>query len=222
MVRRSIRVAAKKEAGNGEKLKQQVVDVDTPESSIDAPVTKKSKEEPQISKDVKDVKDEEDEEDSDEVSNKKLEIGDEIPDLTFKDQDENDINLKELSKENRILVIFAYPRASTPGCTRQACGFAKNYPDLSSKATFIGLSADSPKAQKNFEVKQKLPFKLLSDPKRDLIGKLGAKKHPTGIIRSHWIFVDGILKISKVGISPEASVTGAKQDVEKLSDELKI
>lgn len=146
-----------------------------------------------------------------------LQVGDHIPDLTLLDEDENEINLPELAKKTKYLVVFAYPKASTPGCTRQACGFRDNFNVLKGKNTTIyGLSSDSPKAQKNFITKQHLQYSLLSDPHKEFIGPLGAKKSPSGIKRSHWIFVDGVLTIKKVGISPEDSFTGAKKDIEEL------
>lgn len=148
-----------------------------------------------------------------------LEVGDKIPDLTLLDEDNNEINLVEASKKSKFIVIFAYPKASTPGCTRQVCGFQKNYKDLVElDTTVFGLSADLPKSQKNFIVKQGLEYHLLSDPEKELIGVLGAKKQPTGIKRSHWIFVDGVLKIKKVQISPEDSFNTALEDIKKLKD----
>lgn len=146
-----------------------------------------------------------------------LQVGDKIPDLTLLDEDENEINLPELAKKTKYLVVFAYPKASTPGCTRQACGFRDNFNFLRGKNTTVyGLSSDSPKAQKNFITKQHLQYSLLSDPHKDFIGPLGAKKSPSGIKRSHWIFVDGVLTVKKVGISPEDSFKGAKKDIEEL------
>lgn len=148
-----------------------------------------------------------------------LEVGDKIPDLTLQDEDGNEINLVEASAKTKFLVIFAYPKASTPGCTRQVCGFQKNYKDLVElDTTVFGLSADLPKSQKNFIVKQGLDYHLLSDPEKQLISVLGAKKEPTGIKRSHWIFVDGVLKIKKIQISPEDSFTTALEDIQKLKD----
>lgn len=147
-----------------------------------------------------------------------IDVGDKIPDITLLDEDENEVQLSDI--KTKYLVIFAYPKASTPGCTRQACGFQKNYDFLSkSNTTVYGLSADKPKSQKNFVVKQHLKYSLLSDPSRELIGLLGAKKNPTGIKRSHWIFVDGVLKVKKIQVSPEASVEGAKEDIEKFIKE---
>jgi peroxiredoxin Q/BCP len=151
------------------------------------------------------------------VISKELQIGDDIPDLTLLNQDEEELSLKALASENELVVIFAYPRASTPGCTRQACGYRDNFNSIKDKALVLGLSADSPKAQKNFKTKQGLQYDLLCDPKRELIGLLGAKKSPTGIKRSHWIFQKGKLVEKRIQISPEVSVKEGKSKVLELS-----
>lgn len=194
-LRRSARVASKK-----------------PESETKIESLKTSK----VTKPKKEVK----KKDIKEVSateSKELEVGDEIPDITLLNQDEESISLKDASSKNKIILIFAYPKASTPGCTRQACGFRNNFNDLKEKALILGLSADSPKAQKNFQSKQGLQYDLLSDPKKELIGVLGAKKSPSGIKRSHWIFKDGKLAVKRVQISPEVSIEDGKKEVIELS-----
>lgn len=148
---------------------------------------------------------------------KQLQLGDEIPDLTLLDEDGNEINLKQISSQTKYLVIFAYPKALTPGCTRQVCGFQQNYESLTKlDTTVLGLSSDLPKSQKTFITKQGLKYHLLSDPEKKLIGPLGAKKEPSGIKRSHWIFENGILKIKKIQISPEDSFNGALKDIELM------
>lgn len=194
-LRRSARVASKK-----------------PESETKIESLKTSK----VTKPKKEVK----KKDIKEVSateSKELEVGDEIPDITLLNQDEESISLKGAASKNKIILIFAYPKASTPGCTRQACGFRNNFNDLKEKALILGLSADSPKAQKNFQSKQGLQYDLLSDPKKELIGVLGAKKSPSGIKRSHWIFKDGKLAVKRVQISPEVSIEDGEKEVIELS-----
>lgn len=147
-----------------------------------------------------------------------IEVGDAIPDLTLVDENGNDVSLVAAAKSNKYVVIFAYPKASTPGCTRQAKGFQKNYDELAKlDAAVYGLLADSPKSQLNFVTKQGLQYHLLSDPGRALIGALGARKSPTGIKRSHWVFADGKLAVKRVQISPETSIDGALAEVQKLA-----
>ncbi|BAO41060.1 peroxiredoxin DOT5 [Kluyveromyces marxianus DMKU3-1042] len=150
-----------------------------------------------------------------------LQVGDEIPDLTLKNQDDEPVSLKDVASKNPLVIFFAYPKASTPGCTRQACGYRDNYSELKEHAAVFGLSADSPKAQKNFQTKQTLPFDLLSDPKREFIGLLGAKKTPaSGVIRSHWIFKNGKLEVKRVQVSPEVSIQEGKKEVLELAKSL--
>lgn len=148
---------------------------------------------------------------------KEINEGDPIPDITLLNQDDESLSLKDLAKKHDLIVIFAYPKASTPGCTRQACGFRDNFNSIKDKALILGLSADSPKSQKNFQTKQGLQFDLLSDPKKELIGLLGAKKSPSGIKRSHWIFQKGVLVEKRIQISPEVSFKDGKAKVLELS-----
>lgn len=150
-----------------------------------------------------------------------LDIGDEIPDITLQNQDGQEVSLRKVAEEHRIIIIFAYPKASTPGCTRQACGFRDNFDELKEHAAVYGLSGDGASAQKKFQTKQSLPFDLLSDPKRVLIGLLGAKKTAqSGTLRSHWIFYDGKLKYKRVKISPEVSIQDGKKEVLELAASL--
>ncbi|CCH44987.1 Peroxiredoxin DOT5 [Wickerhamomyces ciferrii] len=202
-LRRSARVSAR---NNGETKIESLKD-----SKVSKPKDKKV-----TKKDTKDTKDESKEETEPKESSKELEIGDEIPDITLLNQDEESISLKEAASSNKIILIFAYPKASTPGCTRQACGFRDNFNELKNKALVLGLSADQPKSQKKFQTKQNLQYDLLSDPQRKLIGLLGAKKSPTGIKRSHWIFQNGKLVVKKIQISPESSVSDGKKQVLEL------
>ena len=70
----------------------------------------------------------------------------------------------------RKVILYFYPKDNTAGCTRQACGFAERYPQFLEKgAVVLGVSKDSVKSHKNFEIKYELPFILLSDPERKVI-----------------------------------------------------
>ncbi|KAK9471240.1 thioredoxin-like protein [Dipodascopsis tothii] len=159
-------------------------------------------------------------EDEDETAAKKprteLTVGDALPAIVLKDQDGVDVDLAKVAADKTV-VIFAYPRASTPGCTKQACGFRDLYPKFDShKVAVFGLSADSVKAQKNFQTKQNLPYQLLSDEKYELIAALGAKKNPKGIVRSHWIVKDGKLVVAELGVQATLSFTKALKEVEGM------
>ncbi|KAL2118567.1 hypothetical protein VTJ04DRAFT_8227 [Mycothermus thermophilus] len=91
--------------------------------------------------------------------------------------------LKALVEQSKAgVAIFTYPRASTPGCTQQACLFRDHHPTITNTGGFsiYGLSTDSPKANTTFQTKQKLPYPLICDPSSALIGALGLKKAPGG------------------------------------------
>ena len=91
-----------------------------------------------------------------------LQAGVKAPDFTLKDKDGNEVTLS--SFQGRKVVLYFYPKDQTPGCTSQACGFAKLYPQFLEKdAVVIGISKDSVASHKKFEEKNGLPFTLLSD-----------------------------------------------------------
>ena len=91
-----------------------------------------------------------------------LEVGTLAPDFTLPDKDGNPVTLS--SFRGRKVVVYFYPRDNTPGCTRQACAFAKAYDAFAQKnVVVIGISKDSVASHKKFEEKYGLPFTLLSD-----------------------------------------------------------
>ena len=92
-----------------------------------------------------------------------LETGIKAPDFTLLNQDGESVTLSQyLGKK---IILYFYPKDNTPGCTKQACGFAQLYPDFVKKgAVILGVSKDSVKSHKKFEEKYQLPFTLLSDP----------------------------------------------------------
>ncbi|KAI9688497.1 MAG: hypothetical protein M1822_001446 [Bathelium mastoideum] len=103
------------------------------------------------------------------------------------------------------VVIFTYPKASTPGCTTQACLFRDSYDPLTSTTglTLYGLSTDSPKSNAAFRTKQSLPYTLLCDPSATLIAALGFKKAPKGTVR-------GVVVLEKVEDGSSAKVLAAE------------
>jgi len=122
--------------------------------------------------------------------------------------------LKHLVDESKGgVVLFTYPKASTPGCTNQACLFRDQYTDLSATGFSIyGLSKDSPKANTTFKEKQKLPYPLLCDPSATLISAIGLKKAPAGTTRG--VFV--IDKSGKVLAAEPGSPASTVEVVKKL------
>ncbi|KAI0455853.1 thioredoxin-like protein [Xylaria acuta] len=122
--------------------------------------------------------------------------------------------LKALVDESKAgVVLFTYPKASTPGCTNQVCLFRDSYTDLTKEGLLIyGLSTDSPKANTTFKTKQNLPYPLLCDPSATLIGAIGLKKAPKGTTRG--VFV--VDKTGKVLLAEPGSPAGTVNAVKKL------
>jgi len=97
-----------------------------------------------------------------------LKIGDQVPNFEAKDQSENTIKLSDY--KGKKLVLFFYPRASTPGCTVEACNLRDNYQQFLKKGyDVLGVSADTAKKQENFRNKNELPFPLLADVDKKVI-----------------------------------------------------
>ncbi len=91
-----------------------------------------------------------------------LEVGTKAPDFTLLNQNGEEISLSQYRGQK--VILYFYPKDNTPGCTKQACGFAQLYPDFVKKgAVILGVSKDSVKSHKKFEEKYQLPFTLLSD-----------------------------------------------------------
>ena len=101
-----------------------------------------------------------------------LQKGDKAPNFTAKDQDGNTISLTDYS--GKKLVLFFYPKASTPGCTAEACNLSDNYQTFVSKGyDVLGVSADSAKKQANFKNKYDFPYPLLADEDKEVITAFG-------------------------------------------------
>ncbi|WP_298955644.1 thioredoxin-dependent thiol peroxidase [uncultured Nonlabens sp.] len=97
-----------------------------------------------------------------------LKVGDKAPDFSVINQDEQTVSLSDFS--GKKLVLFFYPKASTPGCTTQACNLRDNVDRFrASGYEILGASADSPKRQKNFQTKHELPYDLLADEDHKLL-----------------------------------------------------
>lgn len=102
-----------------------------------------------------------------------LKIGDQAPDFKGVDQDENPISFADY--KGKKLVVFFYPKASTPGCTVESCNFRDHYSEWLAKGySIIGVSADSVKRQKSFATKNELPYPLIADENKEVIQAFGA------------------------------------------------
>jgi peroxiredoxin Q/BCP len=101
-----------------------------------------------------------------------LKKGDIVPEFSAKDQDGNLISSSQF--KGKKWIVFFYPKASTPGCTAEACNLRDNYKTLQDIGfEIIGVSADSIKRQKNFHEKYKFPYPLLADEDKEVINAFG-------------------------------------------------
>ena len=146
----------------------------------------------------------------------KLNIGDKAPAFTLMDQEGKKVSLSSC-KGKKVLLYF-YPKADTPGCTKQACSIRDTSKDLDKLGVVsIGISPDEPSKLKKFNDKYELGFTLLSDPDHKvakLYGVWGKKsmygKTYEGIIRSSFVIdtqgkiVDAFYKVKPLDTVPKA------------------
>lgn len=129
--------------------------------------------------------------------------GEKAPEFTAKDQNGNEISLKDY--RGKKVILYFYPKDSTPGCTAESCDFRDNYDDLKKDGfEVIGVSADTEKSHLKFIEKYDLPFTLIADTEKEVIKKYGAwgrkkfmGKEYDGIIRSTFV-IDEDGKIAEV------------------------
>lgn len=123
---------------------------------------------------------------------KPLEVGAPAPVLTVPDQDGKPVNLADVYARGITLVYF-YPKASTPGCTAQACSLRDSITELKGLGVeVVGVSKDTPAAQKAFAEKYQLPFTLLADAEGQVIAAFGVPTLPLGFAqRQSFLVKDG-------------------------------
>jgi peroxiredoxin Q/BCP len=140
----------------------------------------------------------------------RLAPGDEAPDFTLPDADGNLVSLSKL-RGQRVIVYF-YPAAMTPGCTKQACDFTAALPDLTEEGVAVlGISPDPPAKLAKFREKEHLSFPLLSDAGKTVLTAYGAYgekvnygKTIMGVIRSTFV-IDAGGKIEKAMYAVKAA-----------------
>ena len=150
----------------------------------------------------------------------RLSKGDVAPDFSLTDQNGKTVSLSDL-KGKKVLIYF-YPNANTPGCTKQSCSVRDHLPDLEDKGIVsLGISPDAEKQQKSFDEKYNLSFPLLADTDHtvaEAYGVWGEKsmygKKYMGIIRSSFLIgEDGTLINSWYKVKPLDTVPNALESV---------
>jgi peroxiredoxin Q/BCP len=154
------------------------------------------------------------------VAEERLAPGDPAPDFTLPDADGNDVSLASL-RGQRVIIYF-YPAAMTPGCTKQACDFRDSKPDLSDAGfAVLGISPDGPAKLAKFRDKEGLTFPLLSDKDRTVLTAYGAYgekklygKTTTGVIRSTFVVgADGKIEQALYGVKATGHVARLRKEL---------
>lgn len=137
---------------------------------------------------------------------KELQVGDPAPSVELLTSESEKFNLME--RKGKWTVLYFYPKADTPGCTKQACAFRDNVEKIRKlDAEVYGVSADDVNDLKKFKEKHKLNFPLLADPKRKVIEAFGAAM-PLLPVSKRWTFI----------IGPDLKVAAIEKDVDPAKD----
>ena len=141
-----------------------------------------------------------------------LEVGMKAPDFTLLDKRGNSVSLSDFL--GKKVVLYFYPKDSTPGCTRQACAFAQNHSNFEEKnVVVIGVSKDSVASHLKFAEKYELPFVLLSDPELQAIQAYGVwqekklyGKVSMGVVRSTYLIDEqGVIEKVMPKVKPDTN-----------------
>ena len=141
-----------------------------------------------------------------------LEVGMKAPDFTLLDKRGNSVSLSDFL--GKKVVLYFYPKDSTPGCTRQACAFAQNHSNFEGKnVVVIGISKDSVASHLKFAEKYELPFVLLSDPELQAIQAYGVwqekklyGKVSMGVVRSTYLIDEqGVIEKVMPKVKPDTN-----------------
>jgi len=139
-----------------------------------------------------------------------MQVNDKAPTFTTTDENGKEVALNDFT--GKTVVLFFYPKADTPGCTKEACGFRDAYKQIQKTgAVVLGISADTANAQKKFRDKYSFPFPLLADPDKKIAEKFGVMKEKNmygrkvmGVARTTFVIgPDGKIKHIFTGVKPE-------------------
>ncbi|MCV7224134.1 thioredoxin-dependent thiol peroxidase [Mycolicibacterium elephantis] len=150
----------------------------------------------------------------------RLEVGDKAPAFSLPDADGNIVKLSDY--KGRKVIVYFYPAASTPGCTKQACDFRDNLAELNEAGLdVVGISPDKPEKLAKFRDKEKLTFPLLSDPDRKVLTEWGAFGEKTmygktvqGVIRSTFVVDEkGKIEAAQYNVRATGHVAKLRRDL---------
>ncbi len=147
----------------------------------------------------------------------RLEIGDPAPEFTLTAADGSTISLADF--RGRQVIVYFYPAAMTPGCTKQACDFRDSLDALHAAGySVLGISPDSPATLTRFVERDHITFPLLSDPGREVLEAYGAwgekslyGKKVTGVIRSTVVVTaDGTVQLARYNVKATGHVASLR------------
>ncbi|MFF0710146.1 thioredoxin-dependent thiol peroxidase [Gordonia sputi] len=149
----------------------------------------------------------------------RLEVGDTAPDFTLTDAHGESVSLSDYA-DSKVIVYF-YPAASTPGCTKQACDFRDNLAELDGQGiAVVGISPDKQEKLAKFADAEGLTFPLLSDPDKSVMtawGAFGEKKlygkTVTGVIRSTFLVDHGTIALARYNVRATGHVAKLRRDL---------
>ena len=153
-------------------------------------------------------------------STPRLEVGDKAPAFSLSDADGNTVKLSDY--KGRKVIVYFYPAASTPGCTKQACDFRDSLGELSGAGIdVVGISPDKPEKLAKFRDAESLTFPLLSDPDRSVLtawGTFGEKtmygKTVHGVIRSTFVVNEkGEIEVAQYNVKATGHVAKLRRDL---------
>jgi peroxiredoxin Q/BCP len=151
---------------------------------------------------------------------KRLEPGDPAPDFTLPDADGNQVTLS--SYRGQRVIVYFYPAAMTPGCTKEACDFRDSLAGLGrSGVAVLGISPDAPSKLARFREKEGINFPLLSDSDRTVLEAYGAYgekklygKTTVGVIRSTFVIdPDGKIAKAMYGVKATGHVARLRAEI---------
>ncbi|UWG52279.1 Peroxiredoxin [Halalkaliarchaeum sp. AArc-CO] len=152
-----------------------------------------------------------------------LETGEDAPDFTLQNQDDEPVTLSDIDAE--YTVVYFYPRADTPGCTTEACGFRDEWGAFSDAGVaVVGISDDPVEDLADFAEKYDLPFDLLSDPDGEVASAYDSYGEKNvfgntvdGVFRNTYVVDAGSeIVLAYEGVSPEDHAEEILADLESL------
>ncbi len=150
----------------------------------------------------------------------RLAVGDKAPDFSLPDADGNTVALSDFA--GRKVIVYFYPAASTPGCTKQACDFRDSLAELNEAGLdVVGISPDKPEKLAKFRDAEGLTFPLLSDPDKKVLtawGAFGEKsmygKTVQGVIRSTFVVdANGKIEVAQYNVKATGHVAKLRRDL---------